>query len=165
MANDTKMCLPEELKHIIGLAPQADSSTDSDIICLKNAKRAWVQCIAAQAHANTPDFTIYQCTDVSNSLADNKALSGNCEIWYNLDVSAADTLTRGTAAKTYTFDAGLKNKVVWFQLDLANCLDLANDFDCIYVTSGGSDATNIISVNFYLDPKYAEDVIPAAITD
>jgi hypothetical protein len=163
--NSTKMCLPEELKHVIGLAPQVDSATDSDIICLKNAKRAWVQVIVAQANAAIPDFTIYQCTDVSNSLSDNKALSGNCEIWYNADVSAADTLTRGTAAKTYSFSAALATKVCWFQLDLANCLDLANEFDCIYVTSGGSNAANIISVNFYLDPKYAEDVLPAAIAD
>jgi hypothetical protein len=163
--NSTKMCLPEELKHIIGLAPQVDANVDSDIICLKNAKRAWVQVIVAQANAAIPDFTIYQCTDVSNSLSDNKALSGNCEIWYNADVSAADTLTRGTAAKTYSFSADLANKVCWFQLDLATCLDLANDFDCIYVTSGGSNAANIISVNFYLDSKYAEDVLPAAITD
>jgi hypothetical protein len=163
--NSTKMCLPEELKHVVGLAPQVDANVDSDIICLKNAKRAWVQVIVAQANAAIQDFTIYQCTDVSNSLTDNKALSGNCEIWYNADVSAADTLTRTTAAKTYSFSADLATKVCWFQLDLATCLDLANDFDCIYVTSGGSNAANIISVNFYLDPKYAEDVLPAAITD
>jgi hypothetical protein len=163
--NSTKMCLPEEVKIIVGLGPQGDSAISSDIICLKNAKRAWVKVEVTQATSDIPDFTIYQCTDVSNSLSDNKALSGNCEIWYNEDVSASDGLTRGTAAKTYSFSADTATKVCLFQLDLANCLDLANDFDCIFVTSGGSHATNIISINFFLDPKYAEDVLPAAITD
>jgi hypothetical protein len=163
--NSTKMCLPEEVKHIIALGPQGDSAISSDIICLKNAKRAWVKVEVTQATSDVPDFTIYQCTDVSNSLSDDKALSGNCEIWYNEDVSASDGLTRGTAAKTYSFSTDTATKVCWFQLDLATCLDLANDFDCIFVTSGGSSGSNYISVNFFLDPKYAEDVLPAAITD
>lgn len=157
-------CLPEELKNVMLLKPQVDAALTSDYVSLKNATgKAWIIVTMAQAHAAQCTITLGQATAVDGS--DAKALSGNAEIWYNADLATADTLTRGTAAKLYQFSATLKNKKAIFQIDISNCLDLANGFDCIYCTSGGSNAANILSVELFFESKYQEDVLPAAITD
>jgi hypothetical protein len=158
------LCFPESYKNVMLLKPQVDASLTSDYVSLKNANgQAWILVTMAQANAAQCTITLGQASDVSGTGA--KALSGNAEIWYNADLATADTLTRGTAAKLYQFSATLKNKKVWFQLDLSNCLDLANSFDCVYCTSSGSNAANLLSVELFFESKYQEDVLPAAITD
>jgi hypothetical protein len=160
----SKICLPEQFKNVMLLKPQVDASLTSDYVSLKNATgKAWILVTMAQANATQCTITLGQASAVDGTGA--KALSGNAEIWYNADLATADTLTRGTAAKSYEFSATLKNKKVWFQLDLANCLDLANNFDCVYCTSGGSNAANILSAELFFESRYQEDVLPAAITD
>lgn len=156
-------CLPQELKHVVGLAPQVDAELTSDIVSLKNFSKAWIKVTMAQGHAAQHTTTLMQSTVVAGT--DGKAISNNVPIWSNLDISAADTLTARTAAKTYQLDVALKNKVVWFEIDPANALDVANDFDCIYVTSAGSNAANILAVDFFLLPKTKAATLEAAITD
>lgn len=155
--------LPQELKHVVGLAPRADGALTSDIVSLKNFSKAWIKVVMAQGNAAQHTTTLMQAKDVAGT--DGKAISNNVPIWSNLDVSASDLLTERTAAKTYQLDAGLKNKVAWFEIDPANALDVANDFDCIYVTSAGSNAANILSVDFFLLPKTKAAVLDPAITD
>lgn len=154
--------LPEELIHVVGLAPQADGVLTSDKVSLKNANKAWVQVIMAQANAAQCTISVMQSLNVT---ASGKAVSNTLPIWYNEDVSATSALTRGTAAKTYELSAALANKVVWFEIDPANAMDVANDYDCLYVTSGGSDVSNILAVNFYLEPKTKAAALENAIVD
>lgn len=155
--------LAEELIHVVGLAPQADGALTSDVVSLKNANKAWVQVIMAQANAAQCTISVMQATDVAGT--SGKAVTNTLPIWYNEDVSLTSVLTRGTAAKTYQLSATTKNKVVWFEIDPANAMDVANNFDCLYVTSGGSNAANILSVNFYLDSKTKAAALPNAIVD
>jgi hypothetical protein len=56
-----------------------------------------------------------------------------CRIWANLDTATNDTLARATDAATYTTDAGVKLKIVVFEID-PSALDSANAFDCIGVS-------------------------------
>lgn len=155
--------LTEELIHVIGLAPQLDGALTSDVVSLKNANKAWVQVIMAQANAAQCTISVLQASDVAGT--GGKAVSNNLPIWYNEDVSLTSALTRGTAAKTYELSATTKNKVVWFEIDPANALDVANNFDCIYVTSGGSNVANVLAVNFYLEPKTKAATLENAIVD
>ncbi len=155
--------LPQEIKHVVGLAPQADGALTSDIVSLKNFNKAWIKVTMAQGNAAQHTTTLMQATDVAGT--NGKAISNNVPIWSNLDVSVSDALTERTAAKVYQLDVALKNKVVWFEIDPANALDVANDFDCIYVTSAGSNVANILAVDFYLLPRTKAAVLESAITD
>lgn len=154
--------LVEDVKHVIGLAPQVDAVLTSDKISLKNAHKAWIQVLMQQTTADQCTITPLQATNVGGA---GKALSADVPIWADLDVAASDALAAATAAKAYQLDAGVKNKVVWFEIDPAAALDLANGYDCIYVTSSGSAAGNILAVNFYLDMRYKQAVLPSVITD
>ena len=157
-------CLVENIKHVVGLAPQADGSLTSQVVSLKNVNRAWIKAIMNQNAADQCTLTLRQATDIAAGT--NKAISNNVPIWYNNDAAAADALTKGTDAKTYQFSATQpKLKIVWFQIDPALALDVANDYDCIYVTSGGSSGSNLLALDFYLDMKYREYVLPSVITD
>ena len=155
-------CLPQEIKHVVGLAPQADGALTSDCVCLKNFSKAWIKVVMAQAAANIHTTVPMQATNVA--LAGGKVLTNTVPIWSNLDVSLSDLLTERAAALNYALDAGVANKVVWFEIDPAS-LDTANNFDCIYVTSAGSNVANILSVDFYLQPKTKAAVLDPAITN
>ena len=147
--------LVEQIQLGMLLMPQVDGALTSDYLSLRNAKgKVWVKITMAQANVAQCTITLGQASDVSGTGA--KALSGNAEIWYNEDLASSDLLTRGTAAKIYQFAATIKNKVVWFQLDLANCFDQENDFDCIYLTSGGSNVANILSAELFIEPISTE---------
>ena len=65
----------------------------------------------------------------------------------------------------YTTDAGVKNKMVIFEIDPAS-LDLANNFDCVYLSTGASNAANITAAYAILtDLRFASATPPSAIVD
>ena len=144
--------LTEQIQSALLLKPQTDAVLTSDYISLKNAKgTAWIKVLMAQAEATQCTITLGQATKVDGT--DAKALSGNAEIWSNEDLTTTDLLTKQTSAKEYEFSATLKNKVVWFQLDLATCFDTANNFDAVYLTSSGSHATNLLTAEIFIEPR------------
>lgn len=143
--------LPEQIQSGILLMPQADGVLTSDYLSLRNAKsKAWIKVTISQANAAQCTITLFQASDVTGTGA--KALSGNAQIWYNEDLATSDLLTKGDDAKLYQFSATTKNKTIWFQLDLADCFDQDNNFDCVYLTSSGSDATNILFAELFVEP-------------
>ena len=147
---------PTRVKVVNLLAPAADAGGRTSAVypSLKNAVRAWVVVYLTQGAANTVQLDPVQATAVAGT--NSKALTGNVAIYSNLDVSASDTLVARTAAKTYTTDAGVHNKIVVFQIDPAECLDVANSFDCIGLTTGASAAANITSALLLVDEKYSD---------
>lgn len=148
--------LHEEVKSVMLLAPQADGALTSDYVSLKTcAGRAQVKVVMAQANAAQCTITLGQAQDVSGTGA--KALTNNVNVLYNSDLSLTDQYTATSAAKAYQFSATLKNKVVIFDIDVANALDINNGFDVIYLTSGGSNAANILyaEINFPVKRKQA----------
>jgi len=61
--------------------------------------------------------------------------------------------------------ADVKVKHVIFEIDAAT-LDMANDFDCIgCLVQDSSQATDFVSINYWLQERYAQATPPAAITD
>lgn len=160
----TKFTLPHEMKLIEGIAPAADAAgRSSDIVSLKNAGKAYILVHITQGNAATIALTPMQAQDVAGTGA--KVLANAVPIWSNLDTSLTDTLIRRTDAVNYTTDAALKNKQVVFEIDPA-LLDVANGFDCIYFTTGASNAANITQAEFLLvDLRYQQTTPPTAITD
>lgn len=160
----TKFTLPHEMKLIEGIAPAADAAgRSSDIVSLKNAGKAYILIHITQGNAATIALTPMQAQDVAGTGA--KVLANAVPIWSNLDTSLTDTLIRRTDAVNYTTDAAVKNKQVVFEIDPA-LLDVANGFDCIYFTTGASNAANITQAEFLLvDLRYQQTTPPTAITD
>lgn len=154
--------MPQNMKIVEAITPQAGAAITGDYVSLKNVHKAWVVIHVNQANAATMAISIEQATVVAGS--DTKVITNVVPIWSNLDCAASDTLVARTAAVNYTTDAGVKHKIIIFEIDPA-LLDLANNFDCITVITGASNAANITSAMYYLAERYQQATPPAAITD
>ena len=142
------------------IAPAAGGSAlTGDYISLKNGPVAVVVHIT-QGNAATVALTIEQATAVAGT--SSKAITTTVPIFSNLDCAAGDTLTRRTAAVSYTTDAGVKHKIVVFEINPRD-LDVANGFDCITVKAAASNAANILAAQYI--PKAKRFSGDSLITD
>jgi hypothetical protein len=159
-----KMTLPEETKIVQALAPAADAAgRTSNYFSMKNAGRCFVIVNIAQGNAATILLSILQATAVAGT--GSKAITNVVPIWADLDTATSDALARAVDAVSYTTDAGVKNKVVVFQID-PRSLDGANGFDCIALSTGASNAANITSAMLIMtDLRYPQDIPPSVIID
>jgi len=159
-----KITVANEMKVVEALAPAADAAgRSSDIVSLKNAGKATIILSITQGNAATIALTLMQAQDIAGTGA--KAIANAVPIWSALDTSTSDTLVRRTDAVSYTTDAAVKNKIVVFDVD-ASQLDVTNGFDCLYVTTGASNAANITQGIFLLsDLRFAQATPPTAITN
>lgn len=157
--------MPLDIKPVNLLAPATDAAgrTSTVYASLKDAIKAFIVVYITQGNAATVQLDPVQATAVAGT--GTKALTNEVPIWSCLDVAAADTLVARTAAKTYTTDAGVKNKIVIFEIDPKACLDLANGFDCIGLTTGSSNAANITSALLFIQPKHAQATPISDIAD
>lgn len=130
------------------LAPAADAAgRTSSYRSLRNALKAYIEVHMTQGNAATVLLSPLQASAVAGT--GSKAIAA-VPIWSNLDTSVNDTLTVRTAAATYTTDAGVKNKIVVFEIQPEVALDVANGFDCIGISTGASNAANITSARLHI---------------
>lgn len=163
MEKKMRIMLPEVFKIVEAMPNATDAAgRTGDWVSLKNALMAWVVLYVTQAHAATIAITINQASAVAGT--GSKPVTVNGPIWSNLDTAASDTLVRRADAVAQTTDAGIKNKMVVFQIDPAT-LDVAGGFDCIAVITGASNAANITGAMYFVQSAYQQTTPPAAITD
>lgn len=155
--------LVENAKVVQLLAPAADAAgRTSAYVSLKGYRRAFLIASIAQGNAATIALTPKQASAVAGTGA--KATPA-VPIWADLDTATSDALARTVDAASYTTDAGLKNKVVVFQIDAAQ-LDTNNGFDCVALVTGASNVANITSaIAVLVDPRYAQVTPPSAVVD
>jgi hypothetical protein len=123
------------------LAPAADAAgRASPFRSLKNALKAYVVVHINQGNAATVLLSLLQASAVAGT--GSKAVTA-VPIWSNLNTATNDTYVSRTAAATYTTDAGVQDKLVIFEITPESCMDIANGFDCIAVSTGASNAANI----------------------
>lgn len=146
------------------ISPAADAAgRDGSYVSLKNGARAYIVCHITQGNAATVTLTPLQASAVAGTGA--KVISNAVRVWSNLDCAASDSLVARTAATSYTTDAGVKHKIVVFEID-PNTLDTDNGFDCISIRTGASNAANITQAMVYLaDYSFQGDSLVSAITD
>ena len=156
--------LPQQLKAVIGLAPAADAGgRTATYVSLKNAHKAFIVVQITQGNAATVALTPYQAKTVA--AGSEKVLANVVAVYANLDAAASDVLVRATDAVNYTTDAGVKNKIIVFEIDPAS-LDVNNGFDCLTIKTGASNAANITSVLYLLGPhRYPQASLGSAIVD
>lgn len=145
--------IPETLVPVDTMSPAADAGGRTGVyIPLKYGVKYWLVYYITQGNAATIALTPQQATDTSGTGA--KAINA-VPIWTNLDSIAGTSFTRQTDAASYTTDAGVKHKIVAFQLSPARALDIANSFYCIAPQTGASNAANITSCMLFIEPDYA----------
>lgn len=150
--------LIDKVKTVNAIKPQAGGSLTGAYISLKNVITAFVKVHIDQAAAAVVAITIEQATAVAGT--GTKAITKLVPIWVNLDTAASDVLVAATPAVAYTTDAGVKIKLVIFEIDPAT-LDIAGGFDCITVKTAASSALNITAATYELDLRYSGSVVVA----
>lgn len=162
----TNFTLPEDAKIVAGAKPATDAAGRSArYVSCKHAHKVYAIAYIDQGNAATIALTVSQAQDVSGTAA--KAITGNARIWASTDVVAngADTIARQTDAVSFTTDAGVKEKIVVFEIDPAS-LDQANGFDCIKVATGASNVANLTTVLYLATPlRYPGAASPSVVVD
>lgn len=144
------------------LEPAADAAgRTSPYLSLKNAVRAWIVCYINQGNAATILLSPLQASAVAGT--GSKAIN-NTRIATKLDEASVD-YTKQSEAATFTTDAAVKKKIVVFEIDPTKVLDQANNFDCIGISTGASNAANITSALLFIDSRHDGATIPSPLTD
>ena len=155
--------LPEQFKIVSGTAGIVTTNTGvtCDYVSLKNVNMAWIVLNFHQHAANATVVNPRRATAVLP--AGSVAIAHNAPHWLNADVSASDTLVRGSDGITATIDAGVHDQLLVIQIDPAQMGDTYDVLGCVITDS--TVATNFVSVLYYLETRYAQATPPAAITD
>lgn len=153
------------------LKPATDAAgRTSNYLSLKAGHKAFILCQVNQGNAATVQFTPLQATD--NAGTNAKAISAT-PIATNLDTDTvpADQFTIQAAAANFTTDAALKNKLVLFEIQPEECMDVNNTalglnqgaFNHIAIQTGASNAANITAALLIITPlRFAQLNPPTA---
>jgi hypothetical protein len=152
---------PEQLRVVEALSPAADAAgRTSAYVSLKGVQRAWIVVHITQGNAATIALQPLKATAVAGTGA--TAITAAVPIWSDLDCAASDELVRRTDATIYTTDAGVKHKVVVFQIDPVS---LGGAYDCLGISTGASNAANITQAAFLLEGRYGSAAPPSNVVD
>jgi hypothetical protein len=155
--------MPAQIPPVSLLKPAADSAgRTSAYRSLKNALKAYIVVHINQGNAATILLSLLQATDVSG--AGSKAISAT-PIFLCADSATTDALVAQTAAATFTTSAATKDKVVVFELTPEQCMDVANGFDCIAISTGASDVANITEAMLHVLGSYQQATPPSTLTN
>jgi hypothetical protein len=139
------------------LPPSADAAGRvSSYVSLRDALKAYIVCEVNQGNAAQVTFTPLQATNSSGS---NSKAIGAAPITLNDDTSTAtgsDQNVAQTAAASFQTDTTLKNKLVIFEIDPAEVMDINNTsvgaFQHIAIQTSASNAANITSALLVVTP-------------
>jgi hypothetical protein len=153
---------PQDYQFYTLLAPAADAAgRSSAFLSLKNAIKAWIVVFVDQGNAATIALTPNQASAVAGTGA---KVIANARIWTKLDQASAD-FAQAAEAANFTTDAAVKNKWVVFEIDPTKVLDVANDFDCVRITTGASNAANITSAFLLVQNRHSGATVPSPLAD
>jgi hypothetical protein len=155
-------CIPEVFKVVNG-SPVVTTTGGviGAYISLKDALRVTIIAELLQAVSHATALGVNQATNVSGGSAE--AVTEVQKIWKNADVSASDTLVKGTDAATIAATAGATDQQLIMQFDPAT---LDDGFDCIAATlSDSSQATNFATITYLIETRYPQATPPSAIED
>lgn len=151
-----------ENAQVVNLLPAAADAAGrtSSYVSLKYGHKAYLVCGVNQGNAATVTFTPLQATD--NNGTNSAGLSASAPIANIIDTSVAtggDQFTIATAATSFTTDAGLKNKIVIFEIQPEEVMNVNNlssgnplPFNHIAIQTGASNAANITSAYLIVIP-------------
>ena len=116
------------------------------------ASRIFVVCHFAQGNAATITVGVLQAKDTSGT--GSKAIA-TAKIYTNENVAlGSGNIIQQADGVTYTTGATLAEKLVIFELDPADALDVNNAYNTITVATGASNPANITSAELYVYGSY-----------
>jgi hypothetical protein len=118
-----------------------------------------VVCRVNQGNAAQVTFSVLQAT--SSAGAGSKAISA-APIFFNINTTLSDTLAAQTPAVNFQTDVGLTDKIVVFEFDPADVMDLANGFNHIAVQTSASNAANITDAHMEYLGRFQQASPPAS---
>jgi|ERR1700674_1650585 len=127
----------------------------SSYVSVRHGHKAYLVCGVNQGNAAPVAFTPLQATDSSGT--SSKAITA-VPVTLNNDTSTAtgtDQNVVQTAAAGFTTDASLKNKLVMFEIEPSECMDINNTtkpFEHIAIQTGASNAANITDAYLVVMP-------------
>lgn len=132
-----------------------------DYISVKNAHRVTIIAELLQAATHATALGINEATAVAGTSA--AAVTAVQKVWKNADVSASDTLVKGTDAASIAATAGTTNQQLVIEFDPST---LSAGFDCIAATlSDSSEATNFATITYFIETRYPQATPPSGIVD
>ena len=155
--------LPEKFKIVQGSAGAETTNglVTCDYVSLKNVNMAWIVAHFDQAVGHATVVQPQKATAVGPTGA--ISITASAPNWENGDCAASDTLIKNADATSSALAATVKNHLVVFQIDPAQ---LGATYDVMGCTvSNSAQATNFVSVVYYLEMRYAQATPPTAITD
>jgi hypothetical protein len=146
------------------IPPQAGGSTvTGPYKSLRNVSgKLAVVCHINQGNAATVAISLLQATNSSGSGSKAVGTTASPPIFYNAATTVSDTLVAETPANSFTTDASVADKLVVFEFDPADALDLVNGFNHLAVSIAGSNAANIIEAHMEYLGTYQQAVPPAS---
>jgi hypothetical protein len=152
--------MPAQIPPVALLAPAADAGgRTSSYRSLKNALKAYIVAEVNQGNAATVQFSVLQAKDVSGT--SSKAVT-SMPIWLVNDTSVSDALVAQAAAASFTTDATTKDKFVVFEIEPEACMDVANGFRSIAISTGASNAANITRAELFILGSYQGGSAPSS---
>ena len=118
-----------------------------------------VVCRVNQGNAAQVTFSLLQAT--SSGGAGSKAI-GVAPIFYNAATTVSDTLVQETPAVNFQTDVSLADKIVVFEFDPADVLDMVNGFNHIAVQTSASNAANITDAHMEYLGRFQGQTPPAS---
>jgi len=86
-------------------------------------------------------------------------------IWFSSNEGSTDQYVKETSAATWTTDAGTNAKMVIFEISPQDCMDMANGFNFITVSTGASNAANITQAEILPLHRYQQAIPPSILVE
>jgi hypothetical protein len=159
----------EKLQIVSAILPlDLQTARVSDIVSMKNYGRCAVVIFKGVGTAgDDPTYTLEQCTDVTNSQSDAKALNFTRYDMKQGTQTGIGTFTTTTqaAGNTITNLTLAESENVCVIDILAEDLDVENGFDCVRlsISDVGTNAQLGCALFLLHEPRYASGTLPSAI--
>jgi hypothetical protein len=146
------------------LPPAADAAgRTGPYKSLRNASgKVAVVCRVNQGNAAQVTFSLLQATSSGGAGSKAVGTTASPPIFFNINTTLSDTLVAQTAANSFQTDVGLTDKIVVFEFDPADALDLANGFNHLAVQTSASNVANITEAYMEYLGRYQQQVPPAS---
>lgn len=123
-----------------------------------------VVCRVNQGNAAQVTFSVLQAKDSSGT--GSKAIGTNSggvvPVFYNANTTTGDTLSAQTPAANFQTDVSIADKIVVFEFDPADGLDVNNGFNHIAVQTSASNVANITDAHIEYLGRFQQQSPPAS---
>lgn len=160
------LTLPEHFKIVSGtlLGPVTTNGVVTlDNISMKNAVKVW---IVAQLIHTAGAAEILQPLLGTSVAACATAITFTTPWWLNAATATNDILVRQADATAPAFTVAVTGQLMIVEIDPADAAAQGVTLDCLGATiSSSATAANFVSVNYFIQERYAQSTPPSAIVD